>query len=74
MRTGRLPLDIGRILGTLPDLRSVGDYGGATHVSHAEATVAMSEAQQLLAAIQLLLPADVVDVAIDREAEPETGE
>jgi hypothetical protein len=34
----------------------------------------MSEAQQLLAAIQLLLPADVVDVATDREAEPETGE
>ena len=52
----------------------LGHYGGAAHVSHAEATVAMSEAQQVLAAIQSLLPADVVDAATDREAEPDKGE
>ena len=74
VKPGRLPVDMGRMLSTLADLQSIGDYGGAVHVSHAEATVAMSEAQQLLAAIQLLLPADVVAVATDREAEPETGE
>jgi len=65
---------MGRMFSTLADLRSIGDYGGAAHISHAEATVAMSEAQQLLAAIQLLLPADVVDMATDREAEPDMGE
>ena len=74
VKPGRLPVDMGRVFSTLADLRSIGDYGGAAHVSHAEATVAMSEAQQLLAAIQLLLPADVVAVATDREAEPEMGE
>ena len=74
VKPGRLPVDMGRVFSTLADLRSIGDYGGAAHVSHAEATVAMREAQQLLAAIQLLLPADVVAVATDREAEPETGE
>ncbi len=74
VKPGRLPLDMGRMFSTLADLRSIGDYGGAAHISHAEATVAMSEAQQLLAAIQLLLPADVVDMATDREAEPDMGE
>jgi uncharacterized protein (UPF0332 family) len=74
VKPGRLPVDMGRVFSTLADLRSIGDYGGAAHVSHAEATVAMSEAQQLLAATQLLLPADIVDVATDREAEPDTGE
>jgi uncharacterized protein (UPF0332 family) len=44
VRTGRLPLDIGRILGSLSDLRSVGDYGGASHVSHAGANGALLEA------------------------------
>jgi uncharacterized protein (UPF0332 family) len=42
VRTGRLPVDIGRILNTLSNLRSVGDYGGATHVSRAEANGALS--------------------------------
>src|ERR671924_1087037 len=48
VRTGRLPLDIGRILSTLSDLRSVGDYGGAAHVSDVEANIAFIESQQFL--------------------------
>jgi hypothetical protein len=48
---GRLPLDMGRILSTLSDLRSVGDYGGVAHVSDAEANIALSESQQFLEAI-----------------------
>ena len=40
VRTGRLPVDMGRILSTLSDLRSVGDYGGAAHISHTEARIA----------------------------------
>jgi uncharacterized protein (UPF0332 family) len=74
VKPGRLPVDMGRMLSTLADLRSIGDYGGATHVSHTEATIALSEAQQVLAAIQGLLPADIVDMASDREAEPDPGE
>jgi len=74
VKPGRLPVDMGRMLSTLADLRSIGDYGGAAHVSHTEATIALSEAQQVFAAIQALLPADIVDVASDREAEPDTGE
>jgi uncharacterized protein (UPF0332 family) len=74
VRTGRLPADMGRILSTLSDLRGVGDYGGAVHVNHTEATMALIEAQQFLEAIQVLLPADIVDVASDRGAEPEMDE
>jgi uncharacterized protein (UPF0332 family) len=66
VRTGRLPVDMGRILSTLSDLRGVGDYGGAVHVNPPEATVALIEAQQFLEAIQALFPADIV--------EPEMGE
>src|ERR687892_2219465 len=32
VRSGRLPVDMGRILSTLSDLRSVGDYGGGGRV------------------------------------------
>jgi uncharacterized protein (UPF0332 family) len=74
VRTGRFPVDMGRILSTLSDLRNVGDYGGATHVSHAEANIALIEAQQFLEAVRALLPADIVDVAADHEANPEAGE
>jgi uncharacterized protein (UPF0332 family) len=74
VKPGRLPVDMGRMLSTLADLRSIGDYGGAAHVSHTEATLALSDAQQLLAAIQALLPADIVDVASDRETDPDMGE
>jgi uncharacterized protein (UPF0332 family) len=74
VRSGRLPVDMGRILSTLSDLRSVGDYGVAAHISHAEANLALIEAQQFLEAIRSLLPAEIVDVAADREANPDVGE
>lgn len=61
VRTGRLSVDIGRILSTLSDLRGVGDYGGAAHVSHAEANVALIEAQQFLEAVRALLPTDIAE-------------
>jgi hypothetical protein len=67
-------VSVGRILSTLADLRSVGDYGGATHISHAEANIALIEAQQFLEAVRSLLPAEIVDVAADREATPDMGE
>jgi hypothetical protein len=65
---------MGRILGTLADLRSVGDYGGAAHVSDAEANVALVEAQQFLEAVGSLLPAEIVAVVTDCEAIPDVGE
>jgi uncharacterized protein (UPF0332 family) len=74
VRSGRLPVDMGRILSTLSDLRSVGDYGGAAHISDADANVALTEAQQFLEAVRSLLPAEIVDVAADREANPDVGE
>jgi uncharacterized protein (UPF0332 family) len=74
VRLGRLPLDMGRILSTLPDLRSVGDYGGATHVSSAEANSARREAQQFLEAIRLLLPADIANVAPESTVNAEVEE
>ena len=74
VRTGRLPLDIGRILSTLSDLRSVGDYGGATHVSHAEANGALLEAQQFLEAIRALLPANIGNVAPESATNSDVGE
>ena len=74
VKPGRLPVDMGRILSTLSDLRSVGDYGGAAHVSHAEAHVALLAAQQFLEAVRALLPADIVDAATDHEANPDVGE
>jgi uncharacterized protein len=51
VRSGRLSVDMSRILSTLADLRSVGDYGGAAHISHAEANMALIEAQQFLEAV-----------------------
>ena len=74
VKPGRLPVDMGRMLSTLADLRSIGDYGGAAPVSHTEATLALSEAQQFLVAIRALLPADIVDVTADRETNPEGEE
>ena len=74
VRTGRLPLDMGRILSTLSDLRGVGDYGGATHVSHAEANGALLEAQQFVDAVRTLLPADIGNVAPESATNPDVGE
>jgi uncharacterized protein (UPF0332 family) len=74
VRSGRLPVDMGRILSTLSDLRSVGDYGGAAHISYADANVALTEAQQFLEAVRSLLPAEIVDVAADRKANLDAGD
>jgi uncharacterized protein (UPF0332 family) len=74
VRSGRLSVDMGRVLSMLSDLRSVGDYGGATHISYVEANIALIEAQQFLEAIRSLLPVEIVDVATDREADPDVGE
>jgi uncharacterized protein (UPF0332 family) len=74
VRPGRLPVDMGRILSTLSDLRSVGDYGGAAHVSHADANLALTEAQQFLEAIRSLLPSELLDVVADHEANPNVGD
>jgi uncharacterized protein (UPF0332 family) len=74
VRPGRLPVDMGRILSTLSDLRSVGDYGGAAHVSHADASVALTEAHQFLEAVRSLLPSELLDVVADHEANPDVGD
>jgi uncharacterized protein (UPF0332 family) len=74
VRTGRLALDIGRILSTLSDLRSVGDYGGASHVSHTEANAALLEAQQFVEAVRALLPADIGNVAPESATNPDVEE
>jgi hypothetical protein len=54
-----------------PGLRSVGDYGGAAHVSHTEASIVLIESQQFLEAIRSLLPPDVINMATERETNPE---
>jgi uncharacterized protein (UPF0332 family) len=74
VRSGRLSADMGRILSTLSDLRSVGDYGGAAHIRHAEANGALIEAQQFLEAVRSLLPAEIIDVVANRDANPDVGE
>jgi uncharacterized protein (UPF0332 family) len=74
VRSGRLSMDMGRILSTLTDLRSIGDYGGAAHISQAAADVALIEAQQFLEGIRSLLPTEITDVASEREAPPALGE
>jgi uncharacterized protein len=74
VRTGRLSLDIGRILSMLSDLRSVGDYGGASHVSPTEANAALLAAQQFVEAVRALLPADIGNVAPESSTNPDVGE
>jgi uncharacterized protein (UPF0332 family) len=74
VRPGRLSVEMGRILSTLSDLRSVGDYGGGAHISHAEAKVALIEAQQFLEAVRSLLPAAIFDAVAEREACPDRGD
>jgi uncharacterized protein (UPF0332 family) len=71
VRAGRLPLNIGRILSMLSDLRSVGDYGGASHVGHAEAKEALIEAQQFVEAVRVLLPADIANVTPESATNPD---
>jgi uncharacterized protein len=74
VRTGRLSLDVGRILSMLSDLRSVGDYGGASHVSSTEANAALLAAQQFVEAVRALLPADIGNVAPESSTNPDVGE
>jgi uncharacterized protein (UPF0332 family) len=69
VKAERLPIEAGRILSTLFDLRGVGDYGGAAHVSDAETRLAISEARQFLEAICPLLPAGVAA----SQASPDAG-
>ena len=57
-----------------PGLRSVGDYGGAAHASHTEASIALIESQQFLEAIRSLLPPDIINMATGRATNPELGE
>jgi hypothetical protein len=56
-----------------PGLRSVGDYRGAAHVSHTEASIALIESQQFLDVIRSLLPPDIIHMAIKRETNPSAG-
>jgi uncharacterized protein (UPF0332 family) len=74
VKTRRLPVDIGRMLSTLWDLRSVGDYGGATHVSSAEAHRAQHDAQQFLETVRVLLPAYISNLGAENTANPEVGD
>jgi len=53
---------------------ATGNRRAAVHVSHAEANMALLEAQQFLEAIRFLLPVDIVDGAAEREAHPEARE
>jgi uncharacterized protein (UPF0332 family) len=74
VRSGHLPVDLGRILSTLSDSRSVGAYGGAAHSSHAQANIALIEAQRFLGAVRSLLPPDLFDVVADCEVNPDAGD
>jgi hypothetical protein len=44
------------------------------HVSDVEANIALIESQQFLEAVRSLLPSDIVDMAAERETNPEVGE
>ena len=62
VRTGHLPVEAGRIISSLFDLRALGDYGGAAHVSDGEARLAIAEAQQFLMAVKPLLPSTLAEI------------
>ena len=55
VKTGKLSRDIGKDLNWLFELRSIGDYGGAAHVSRQQAEQAIESAQNFLGAIQSML-------------------
>ena len=59
VRTGLLPVDVGRIMNSLFDLRNVGDYGGPAHVSPSTAAGAIADAKRLLDAVAPLLPSEL---------------
>lgn len=54
IKTGKLEKEQGKALNWLFELRSVGDYGGATHVSRQEVDQAIEAAEKFLEAIKLL--------------------
>jgi uncharacterized protein (UPF0332 family) len=56
VKEGRLPVEAGKILDTLSDLRHVGDYGGPAHVDAPTAERAIASARQFVEAVRPLLP------------------
>jgi hypothetical protein len=58
----------------LSDLRSVGDYGGASHVSPTKANAALLTARQFVEGVRALLPADIGNVAPESSTNPDVGE
>jgi len=56
VKEGHLPVEAGRALDALSDLRRVGDYGGAAHVDAAAAERAIASARQFVEAVRPLLP------------------
>lgn len=57
VKTGKLSKAQGKDLNWLFELRSVGDYGGTTHVSSQQAEQAIEAARGLVAAIKSLMEA-----------------
>lgn len=55
VKTGKLDKEQGKTLNWLFELRSVGDYGGAAHVSRQEAEQAIEAAEKFLEAVKPLL-------------------
>jgi uncharacterized protein (UPF0332 family) len=59
VRPGKLQVEAGRCYDELMDLRAIGSYGGAAHVTPEEAANALSKARSFLAAISALHPDDL---------------
>jgi len=58
VKEGRLSREMGKALNNLFDLRGVGDYGGAAHVTFEKAHDAVEKAKTFVAAIACLLPSE----------------
>ncbi|RME60204.1 HEPN domain-containing protein [Candidatus Parcubacteria bacterium] len=55
VKTGRLAKNIGRNLNWLFELRSIGDYGGLTHVTEQEAQKSIEAAAEFVQVVRALL-------------------
>ncbi|MGB9633033.1 MAG: HEPN domain-containing protein [Chloroflexaceae bacterium] len=55
VKTGKLSKEQGKDLNWLFEIRNVGDYGGAAHVSRSEAEQAIQAAERFLQAVKSLL-------------------
>ncbi|MBN1901118.1 HEPN domain-containing protein [Candidatus Sumerlaeota bacterium] len=55
VKTGKLSKQQGKDLNWLFEIRNVGDYGGAAHVSHPQAELAIQAADSFLKTIKSLL-------------------